>query len=60
MLFRSDQHDIVEEAQRGERFSMSVYQDTLASVVHPDVRQVLEAQFAELRQTGERLEAINR
>ena len=59
-LTRNDQHDIVEEAQRGERFSMSVYQDTLASVVHPDVRQVLEAQFAELRQTGERLEAIGR
>jgi uncharacterized protein (TIGR02284 family) len=58
-LARNDQHDIVEEAQRGERFSMSVYQEALANVMHPDVRQVLEAQCAELRKTGERLQAMS-
>jgi uncharacterized protein (TIGR02284 family) len=57
-LTRDDQVAVVEEAERGEHFSLGVYKDALEGMLPPTVREVVESQYAELRKTTERLRAL--
>jgi uncharacterized protein (TIGR02284 family) len=57
-LTRDDQVAVVQEAERGEHFSIGVYKDALEGMLPPTVRDVIESQYAELRRTGERLREL--
>ena len=59
-LTRVDQVAVVQEAERGEHFSLSVYKDALEGMLPPTVREVVESQYAELRATAERLRALEK
>ena len=57
-IFRGDPTGIVHEAARGERFSRGVYENALEGILPPTARDVVERQYAELRQTGKRLREL--
>jgi len=54
-ISRNDPVAIVHEAQRGEHFSRGVYENALEGVLPPTAREVVEAQYAEMRKTADRL-----
>lgn len=58
-LAGDDQATAIHEAERGEHFSAGVYKDALEGMLPPTVREVVEAQYAELRKTGDRLRALD-
>ncbi len=58
-LTRDDQVAVVQEAERGEHFSLGVYKDALDGMLPPTVRDVVESQYTELRKTGERLRELD-
>jgi uncharacterized protein (TIGR02284 family) len=57
-LTRDDQVAVVQEAERGEHFSLGVYKEAFEGMLPPSVRGLVESQYAELRQTGERLREL--
>ena len=57
-LTRDDQVAVVEEAERGEHFSLGVYKDALEGMLPPTVRELVESQYEELRRTGGRLRGL--
>src|SRR5919198_4538364 len=57
-IFRGDPVAVVHEAERGEHFSRGVYEDALESLLPPTARELVEAQYAELRQTANRLREL--
>ena len=57
-ISRDDQKAIVEEAERGEHFSLGVYKEALEGMLPPTVRDVVESQYAEVQKTGDRLRAL--
>ena len=57
-LTRDDQVAVVEEAERGEHFSLGVYKDALEGMLPPTVRELVESQYAEVCRTGERLHEL--
>jgi hypothetical protein len=46
------------EAERGESFSLGVYKEALDGILPPTARELVEAQYAELRKTANRLHEI--
>ena len=58
-LSRDDQSAVVHEAQRGEHFSLRVYEDALNGMLPPTVRDVVESQYRELQKTGQRLQTLD-
>ena len=57
-LFRDDAGAVLHEAERGESFSRSVYQDALDGMLPPTARELIESQFAELQKTAGRLHEL--
>ena len=57
-IFRNDPVAIVEEAERGERFSRDVYEDALSGMLPPTARELVENQYGELKKTAERLHEL--
>jgi uncharacterized protein (TIGR02284 family) len=57
-IFRGDPVAVVHEAERGEHFSRGVYEDALDSMLPPTARELVEAQYAELRKTSDRLREL--
>ena len=57
-IFRNDSRAIVHEAERGETFSRGVFENALEGILPPTAREVVEAQYAELRKTAERLHEL--
>jgi len=50
---------VVHEADRGEHFSLGVYQNALDGMLPPSVRDVVESQYQEIVSTGLRLRALD-
>ena len=50
-----DDHAIVSEALRGDRVTLSAYKDALEGVLLPEIRDLVEAQFAQIQQDHEQL-----
>ena len=48
------------EAERGEHFSRGVYRNALEGMLPPLTRELVEAQYAELRKTADRLRELER
>jgi uncharacterized protein (TIGR02284 family) len=57
-IFRNDPIAIVHEAERGETFSRGVYESALHGMLPPTSRELIESQYAELRETAERLREL--
>jgi len=57
-IFSNDPIAIVQEAERGEHFSRGVYENALGGILPPTAREVVEAQYAELRKTADRLHQL--
>ena len=57
-IFRNDAIAIVQEAERGETFSRGVYESALDGILPPTARELVEAQYAELRKTADRLHQL--
>ncbi len=55
---RDDQKAVVQEAERGEHFSLGVYKEALEGMLPPTVRDLVESQYAEVQKTGDRLRAL--
>jgi uncharacterized protein (TIGR02284 family) len=57
-IFRNDPIAIVQEAERGERFSRGVYEAALDGILPPTARELVEHQYAELHDTARRLREL--
>ena len=57
-ISRDDQTAVVQEAERGEHFSLGVYKEALEGMLPPTVRDLVEAQYAEIQKTGDRLRTL--
>jgi uncharacterized protein (TIGR02284 family) len=57
-ISKDDEITAVHEAERGEHFSLGVYENAIEGLLPPTVRDVIESQYAELQRTGERLRAL--
>ena len=52
------EHQILEETERGEDFSLSRYRDALAHEVPTDLRSVLERQYQQVQSAHTRIKAL--
>jgi uncharacterized protein (TIGR02284 family) len=57
-ISRGDPVAAIHEAERGEHFSRGVYQEALDGMLPPITRQLVEAQYAELHKTADRLREL--
>jgi uncharacterized protein (TIGR02284 family) len=58
-MSKHDDVPMVQEAQRGEHFAIGTYRDVLAGFLQPEVREVIESQYAECSETSRRLQAFD-
>ncbi len=49
---------IVTEAERGDSYTVSAYQEAVASMLPPESRDLIEGQFAAVRQAFDKLRAV--
>ena len=57
-ISRGDPAAAIHEAERGEHFSRDVYQSALDGMLPPIARELVEAQYAELHKTADRLRGL--
>jgi len=57
-ISRGDPVAAMHEAERGEHFSRGVYRSALDGLLPPTARELVEAQYAELRKTADRLRGL--
>ena len=57
-ISRGDPVAAIHEAERGEHFSRGVYQHALDGMLPPTARELVEAQYAELNRTADRLRGL--
>jgi uncharacterized protein (TIGR02284 family) len=57
-ISRGDPVAAIHEAERGEHFSRGVYRSALDGLLPPTARELVEAQYAELRKTADRLRGL--
>jgi uncharacterized protein (TIGR02284 family) len=57
-ISRGDPVAAMHEAERGEHFSRGVYRSALDGLLPPTARELVEAQYAELRKTSDRLRGL--
>ena len=57
-ISRGDPVAAIHEAERGEHFSRGVYRNALDGMLPPTARELVEAQYAELYRTADRLREL--
>lgn len=57
LLSHDSDHAIVVEAERGENAALTAYKEAVAVMLPPDVRDIVEQQYAEIQKSHTRIQA---
>lgn len=57
LISQDSDHAIVVEAERGEGAALAAYKDAVSAMLPPDVRDIVEQQYAEIQKTHSRIQA---
>lgn len=58
VLTGHSEHEILEETERGEDYSVSTYRDALSKNIPPHLRTIVQEQFAQVQQAHNKIRAL--